>query len=227
MLTSTLLAVATAAFALSAPSGGKGAFLLCYDDYGYGGDGLISVGNFNEKAAKAAVTLKEICYRNLYADVQDFAVKSNKEVLTKDSKNLDVFLRDGLKKDVNDQEFYYEEFCYKQFGVKEHNSKVSADSVLVGLKERDLGGLGGGLGSYGGLGGNGFDSYGGGLGGNGFDSLSFNRGGFLGGYNDFDDGLGGLGYGSLGGLGGGIGGVGVGSSSFSGVGGGLGGIYKA
>ncbi|GJN88154.1 hypothetical protein Rhopal_001111-T1 [Rhodotorula paludigena] len=162
MLTSTLLAVASAAFALSAPSGGKG-----YDDYGYGGDGLISVGNFNEKAAKAAVTLKEICYRNLYADVQDFAVKSNKEVLIKDSKNLDVFLRDGLKKDVNDQEFYYEEFCYKQFGVKEHNSKVSADSVLVGLKERDLGGLDGGLGSYGGVGvgSSSFSGVGGGLGG--------------------------------------------------------------
>ncbi|GAA6009982.1 uncharacterized protein JCM10292_000739 [Rhodotorula paludigena] len=225
MLTSTVLAVVSAAFALSAPSGGKG-----YDDYSYSNDDLISVGNFNENAAKAAVTLKEICYRNLYADVQEFAVKSNKGVLIKDSKNLDVFLRDGLKKDVNDQEFYYEEFCYKQFGVKEHNSKVSVDSILVGLKERDLGGLAGGLGSYGGIGG-GFDSYGGGLGGNGFDSLSFNRGGFLGGYNDFDDGLGGLGYGSLGGIGGGfdggIGGVGVGSSSFSGVGGGLGGIYKA
>ncbi|BGP45593.1 hypothetical protein JCM10450v2_001412 [Rhodotorula kratochvilovae] len=208
MLSTTLLALAGAALAVSAlPSGGGKGGYGGYDDYGLG-DSLVSASNFNEKEAEESVSLKELCYRNLYADAEAFDLRTDKEVAIKDSKGADVFLFAAVKKDINDVEFYYEEFCYKQTRVKEHNSKVSANSVVVGLKER---GLDIGFGGFG-LGGLRVDG-GKGLGGEygGFDSSSFLDGAWgdssflLGG----GGGLGG-GYGGIGGIGGGYGGVGGG-----------------
>ncbi|BGP45580.1 hypothetical protein JCM10450v2_001399 [Rhodotorula kratochvilovae] len=206
MLSTTLLALAGAALTVSAlPSGGGKGGYGGYDDHSLG-DSLVSASNFNEKEAEESVSLKELCYRNLYADAEAFDLRTDKEVAIKDSKGADVFLFAAVKKDINDVEFYYEEFCYKQTRVKEHNSKVSANSVVVGLKERgldigiDLGGLGGGLGVDGGKG----------LGGEygGFDSGSFLDGGW-GDSSFLLGGGGGLG-GGYGGIGGGYGGVGSG-----------------
>ncbi|GAA6048178.1 hypothetical protein JCM3770_003698 [Rhodotorula araucariae] len=224
MLSTTLLTLAGAALSVSAlPSGGggKGGF-GGYGDHGLG-DTLISASNFNEKEAEEKVAFKELCYRNLYADVEAFDLRTDKEVAIKDAKGTDVFLFANLKKDIHDQEFYYEEFCYKQVSIKEHNSKVNADSVLVGLGKRSLGngfdsGFDSGIGGHGGLGGFGGE-YG------GFDCDSF-----LDGWGDKDSLLGGGGKGGFGGVGGvgGIGGIGGGfdgglgygsGSSFGGYGG--------
>ncbi|TNY18697.1 hypothetical protein DMC30DRAFT_409291, partial [Rhodotorula diobovata] len=127
MLSQTLLALAGAAIGVAAlPSGGKGGYGGGHGDYGLG-DSLIAETDFTQKDARESVSYKEICYRNLYADVAG---------------NSDVFLFAAVKKDYQDKEFYYEEFCYKQTHKKEHNSKVNAESVVVGLKEKRDGGLG-------------------------------------------------------------------------------------
>ena len=44
--------------------------------------------------------------------------------------NSDVFLFANLKKDYQDKEYYYEEFCYKQMHQKEHNSKGASLSLI-------------------------------------------------------------------------------------------------
>ncbi|GAA5918695.1 hypothetical protein JCM8208_000677 [Rhodotorula glutinis] len=228
MLTKTLLALTIAGTALNVaalPSGGgKGGYGGGYDDYGLG-DGLISASDYSQKNAEESLSYKELCYRNLYADVEAFKLRTDKEVAIKDAGNSDVFLFANLKKDYQDKEYYYEEFCYKQMHQKEHNSKVSADSVLVGLKEKRDGGIGNGIGGGGlgggfglggglvGISGGGLDGIsGGGLNGiGGFDGAgSLDSANFLdGGFGDYDQGLGGsFGGSSLGtsSLGGGIGG---------------------
>ncbi|BGP22382.1 hypothetical protein Rt10032_c07g3152 [Rhodotorula toruloides] len=118
---------------------------------GYGPHGLELNAGENEHAASAyeEVALKEICYRNLYADVAAFTVKYQKEVLVADKADGKVYLADGTRKDENNVEFYYEEFCYKQYKLKDHEadySKVSGISIgkrslIDTLGFKGLGGL--------------------------------------------------------------------------------------
>ncbi|KPV77239.1 uncharacterized protein RHOBADRAFT_52176 [Rhodotorula graminis WP1] len=236
MLTKTLIALTIAGTALNVaalPSGGgKGGYGGGYDDYGLG-DGIISASDYSQKNAEESLSYREICYRNLYADVEAFKLRTDKEVAIKDAGNADVFLFANFKKDYQDKEFYYEEFCYKQTHKKEHNSKVSADSVLVGLKEKRDGGigngLGGGLGLGGGIGlGGGLDGIsGGGLNGiGGFDGAgSLDSASFLdGGFGDYDNGLGG-GFGGSSSLGGGGFSGGFDGGIGGGIGGGVGGSF--
>ncbi|PRQ70081.1 hypothetical protein AAT19DRAFT_11734 [Rhodotorula toruloides] len=106
MLSKTLLAIsALSAVALAAPEPGVGV-------------NVVKQANYNEAEKAAKISLKEICYRNLYADVAKYKVKYAKEVLAKDAAGKAVFLFDGIKKDINNREFYYEEFCYKQFNIR-------------------------------------------------------------------------------------------------------------
>ncbi|GAA5979842.1 hypothetical protein JCM10908_003064 [Rhodotorula pacifica] len=207
MIVSTLLLPLLAVLASAAPTPGAGVDVVKQSQY-----------KNAELAAK--ISLKEICYRNLYADVSKYKVKYQKEVLAKDAKGQNVFLFDGIKKDVNDKEFYYEEFCYKQFNVKQHNeNEQKANTAVLGggsgyggknYVKRDLGGglaysgLDGGIGGL--HGGIGVGRLGGGIGGglrNGFkkgglDDDCIDRDNFLTGYSP-------LGHDGLG-LGGGLGG---------------------
>ncbi|GAA5993792.1 hypothetical protein JCM10908_000749, partial [Rhodotorula pacifica] len=113
-----------------------------YGDYGYGGKtGAVTVGVENKKEANLGISLKEVCYRNLYADAKAFKVKYAKEVAVTDVKHANVFLFDGKLLNENSQEFYYEEFCYKQFKVKQHNADVKKESLGV-IARRQLGGVG-------------------------------------------------------------------------------------
>lgn len=77
-----------------------------------------------------------------------FKVKYNKEVAVTDVRHANVFLFDGKMLDENSQEFYFEEFCYKQFKFKEHNADVKKESLGV-VARRQLGGVGGGIGGVG------------------------------------------------------------------------------
>lgn len=107
-----------------------------------------------------------------------FKVKYNKEVAVQDVKHANVFLFDGKLLDENSQEFYYEEFCYKQFKVKEHHSDVKKESLGV-VARRQLGGIGGvSSGSFEGVG------VGSGIGAGG----AFDSGSFLSGYDGLDGG---------------------------------------
>ncbi|EMS22027.1 uncharacterized protein RHTO_01242 [Rhodotorula toruloides NP11] len=131
MLSKTLLAIsALSAVALAAPSPGVGV-------------DVVKQANYNEAEKAAKISLKEICYRNLYADVSKYKVKYAKEVLAKDAAGKAVFLFDGIKKDINNREFYYEEFCYKQFNVAEHNADVDKHNTAVVGAAAGLGGKGG------------------------------------------------------------------------------------
>ncbi|BGO97305.1 hypothetical protein RTBOTA2_001933 [Rhodotorula toruloides] len=106
---------------------------------GYGPHGLELSAGENEHAASAyeEVALKEICYRNLYADVAAFTVKYQKEVLVADKADGKVYLADGTRKDENNVEFYYEEFCYKQYKVDQHDADYSKVSgITIGRKKR-------------------------------------------------------------------------------------------
>ncbi|TKA53459.1 hypothetical protein B0A53_04453 [Rhodotorula sp. CCFEE 5036] len=111
--------------------------------YGYGGPGAVTVSAEKKKKANLAVSLKEVCYRNLYANAKAFKVKYNKEVAVTDVKHANVFLFDGKMLDENSQEFYFEEFCYKQFKFKEHNADVKKESLGVVARRQLGGGIGG------------------------------------------------------------------------------------
>ncbi|GAA5859588.1 hypothetical protein JCM9279_002247, partial [Rhodotorula babjevae] len=145
--------------------------------YGGGGTDVVKDSDLKKAEHAARVQYKELCYRNLYADVAKHKVRFNKETLVQDDKGKDVFLFDGIKKDSNDKEFYYEEFCYKQFNLKQHDSDVKKQNTAVidggkgghykrGFNDKDglfsLGdwgnGFDGGIGGYGG--GYGNDDYG-------------------------------------------------------------------
>lgn len=52
--------------------------------------------------------------------------------------------------DENSQEFYFEEFCYKQFKFKEHNADVKKESLgVVGRRQLGIGAGGVGVGGVG------------------------------------------------------------------------------
>lgn len=54
------------------------------------------------------------------------------------ARGQNVFLFDGIKKDVNDKEFYYEEFCYKQFNVKQHTENGELPALSPNLASVSL-----------------------------------------------------------------------------------------
>ncbi|BGO98192.1 hypothetical protein NBRC10513v2_001285 [Rhodotorula toruloides] len=192
MLSKTLLAIsALSAVALAAPEPGVGV-------------NVVKQANYNEAEKAAKISLKEICYRNLYADVAKYKVKYAKEVLAKDAAGKAVFLFDGIKKDINNREFYYEEFCYKQFNIAEHNADVAKHNTAV-------------VGGAAGLGGKGVYKRSNVIG------SSFDPEGFSSGFGSLEGSYGGAGLG-YGGVGSGIGYGGVGSGV--GYGGGYGGIGK-
>ncbi|GAA5957207.1 hypothetical protein JCM10213_009160 [Rhodosporidiobolus nylandii] len=130
-------------------------------DYGFKKDGGVDVDVRNKAAKKEKelkVSLKEVCYRDLYANVEEFKKKTAKEVKIRDDYGKDVFIFDGFKKDENDVESYYREFCYKDFKFKKHNKEAEKKKVIdIDNKgkfyKRSLG-VDGGLG-YGG----GFDDF--------------------------------------------------------------------
>ncbi|GAA5873583.1 hypothetical protein JCM3774_000057 [Rhodotorula dairenensis] len=247
----SLLTLATLVASVFA-DGGYGGGLGKGGGYGYGGLGAVTVAAENKKEANLGVSLKEVCYRNLYADAKAFKVKYNKEVAVTDVKHANVFLFDGKMLDENSQEFYFEEFCYKQFKVKEHNADVKKESLGV-IARRQLGGVGvGGVGSVDGIGGVGVGA--GSIGGVGVGAGSvseagsvgafdggvgaFDSGSFLSGYSGLDGGISGKGFDAKDvGLGDGIGGFdGIGKGGLGGFGDvgslgkgdiGVGGILKA
>jgi hypothetical protein len=65
-------------------------------------------------------------------------VRYAKEVALQDKKHANVFLADGIKKDVNSQAFYFEEFCYKAYRAKETTGTTKA--THIGLVARQIGG---------------------------------------------------------------------------------------
>ncbi|GAA6048188.1 hypothetical protein JCM3770_003702 [Rhodotorula araucariae] len=97
-------------------------------------DGRLALTNNKvEQEAYSDLELKEVCYRNLYADLDDFDVKHSIETVVSDKKGQTVFLSDGIKRDFKDKEYYYEEFCYKKFKGREHDEDVEhAHGLLVG-----------------------------------------------------------------------------------------------
>lgn len=161
---------------------------------------LSSVDSFSKHELDSEITLKECCYRNLYADVgasssspspglprarvltlarpprpslpiDYFKVKNAQEVLLSDSKASlpptemeeaapadtrplppppppsaatggQVFLSDGLKKDYQDKEYYYEEFCYKQYKAREHSNDGASRPLPSSLQRSLLRSLG-------------------------------------------------------------------------------------
>ncbi|BGP37484.1 hypothetical protein JCM10450v2_001390 [Rhodotorula kratochvilovae] len=66
------------------------------------------------------------------------------ETLVTDKEGSTVFLSDGIKRDFEDVEFYYEEWCYKQVKAREHDKDVQrTHGLLVGRDYGSLLGLGG------------------------------------------------------------------------------------
>ncbi|GAA5872465.1 hypothetical protein JCM8547_006923, partial [Rhodosporidiobolus lusitaniae] len=114
MLTKTLFLSLLATAALARPGG---------EDYGKDKDGKDIF--INAEASKSdkevEVSFKEVCYRNLYADIEKFKKATEKEIKISDEYGKDVFFFDSFKKDENDVEFYYREFCYKDFSFDKHD----------------------------------------------------------------------------------------------------------
>ncbi|GAA6021877.1 hypothetical protein JCM10207_004528 [Rhodosporidiobolus poonsookiae] len=100
-----------------------------HNDKGKGTDVLIKAEEDKHEKEKK-VSLKEVCYRDLYANVEEFKKEFEKEVKINDDKGKDVFIFDGFKKDENDVEFYFREFCYKEVNVKAHEENVDKDQIL-------------------------------------------------------------------------------------------------
>ncbi|GAA5979584.1 hypothetical protein JCM10908_002974 [Rhodotorula pacifica] len=143
-----------------------------------GHDGSISSINAHHKIKDyGEVSLKEICYRNLYADLAAFKVKNTKEALITDSKHQTVFVSQGTLRDENNVELLYEEYCYKQYKVNSHNSDVDAVSGIQVGKRDLISTLG--LSSLDGLGGFSPSGANGGQKGNSDPSSLFSKGSFL------------------------------------------------
>ncbi|GAA5849957.1 hypothetical protein JCM9279_002473 [Rhodotorula babjevae] len=89
----------------------------------------------SKKEDVSDISLKEICYRNLYADVDAFTIKHTTEALISDTHGKTVFLSDGRKKAYDDVEYYYEEFCYKKVKARLRSNDVAKHSgLLVGRR---------------------------------------------------------------------------------------------
>ncbi|BGP45574.1 hypothetical protein JCM10450v2_001393 [Rhodotorula kratochvilovae] len=103
-------------------------------DISRGKDGGLAVTNNKAEHVEVSdLVLKEVCYRNLYADVDDFETKHSVETLVSDASGKQVFLSDGIKRDFEDTEYYFEEWCYKFTKGREHNKDVVASKgILVG-----------------------------------------------------------------------------------------------
>ncbi|GAA5846440.1 hypothetical protein JCM11251_002446 [Rhodosporidiobolus azoricus] len=87
---------------------------------------------FTEKEHQKEVSIKEVCYLELFLDIEKRKIEFEKEVLIKDEYGKDVFLRDGFKKDEKNVEFYFKEFCYKDFHFSEHKEETNrADLVQL------------------------------------------------------------------------------------------------
>ncbi|GAA5863912.1 hypothetical protein JCM8547_005278 [Rhodosporidiobolus lusitaniae] len=121
------------------------------DDYGKSKDDGKDIFVNNEASTsdnQEEVSYKEVCYRNLYADVDKFKQETEKEVKVSDEYGKDVFFFDSFKKDENDVEFYYREYCYKDFSFEKHDDDESRQTVLDVSKRSfdDASTLGTGLG---------------------------------------------------------------------------------
>ncbi|GAA5876834.1 hypothetical protein JCM3774_000785 [Rhodotorula dairenensis] len=103
-----------------------------------GPDGQISAVNAHSKLREyGQADLKEMCFRNLYADLAAFKIKHSQEVLISDSKGGTAFLSQGVLRTEDDVEMLYEEWCYKKYKIDQHKSDVQALSgIQVG--KRDL-----------------------------------------------------------------------------------------
>ncbi|GAA6045179.1 hypothetical protein JCM8097_005089, partial [Rhodosporidiobolus ruineniae] len=123
MLAPTLLSILALGSAVFAAPG---------EDYGKkdGGKDIFINAEASKKDKELKVSFKEICYRNLYANVEEFKKETEKEILIKDNKGKDVFIFDGFRKDENDVEFYFREFCYKDFNFKKHDEKVDETKIV-------------------------------------------------------------------------------------------------
>lgn len=131
---------------------------------GPGKDGSISaINGFDKDQKYSDVALKEVCYRNLYADLgklpsrstsarpcprltpsapapspDAFEVKETKEVVVQDSRKATVFMSQGVLRNEEDVALLYEEFCYKQYRLKEHSmdGELLISRQLQGAQER-------------------------------------------------------------------------------------------
>ncbi|GAA5908322.1 hypothetical protein JCM8208_000377 [Rhodotorula glutinis] len=126
MLASTLT-LATLAFSGSA---------LASIGYNKETGGLSAIDSSSKHELDSEIEYKEVCYRNLYADLEYFKVHNSKELLTSDTKGAQVFLSDGLKKAYDDVEYYFEEYCYKQYKERSHENNVDkAHGITVGKRD--------------------------------------------------------------------------------------------
>ncbi|BGP18888.1 hypothetical protein JCM10213_003013 [Rhodosporidiobolus nylandii] len=136
MLTASILTLATlASLAVASPLPGGG------------GEPDISVGSkLAEKQHSKKVSLKEVCYLELFADVENHKVLFEKEIKIQDDYGKDVYVNDGYKKDENNVLFYFKEFCYKDFNFAEHNEEtvkksgasISADELKKLINNKDV-----------------------------------------------------------------------------------------
>ncbi|GAA5863999.1 hypothetical protein JCM8547_005304 [Rhodosporidiobolus lusitaniae] len=103
------------------------------EDYGRSDDSGKDIFLNNEASTsdnQEEVSYKEVCYRNLYADIEKFKKETEKEIKISDDDGKDVFFFDSFKKDEDDVEFYYREFCYKDFSFDKHDDDESRQTVL-------------------------------------------------------------------------------------------------
>ncbi|GAA5867415.1 hypothetical protein JCM3774_002896 [Rhodotorula dairenensis] len=76
----------------------------------------------------------EVCYVDLYAAKERHTLQYSKELVAKDASAHNIYISDGYKKDVDGNDFYYLEYCYRSGGVKGEtrtNRKTSADALEV------------------------------------------------------------------------------------------------
>ncbi|GAA6003357.1 hypothetical protein JCM10207_000292 [Rhodosporidiobolus poonsookiae] len=91
---------------------------------------------FESKHSKE-VKLKEVCYLELFADVENFKEEFDNTIVIQDEYGKDVFVNDGFRKDESNKEFYPKEFCYRDFHLKEH-TETTKSAVNVQLSNAEL-----------------------------------------------------------------------------------------
>ncbi|GAA5990609.1 hypothetical protein JCM10908_003151 [Rhodotorula pacifica] len=95
---------------------------------GANGDGIIASSSIDEQAKDQDLSLKEVCYMELYKEEDYGSLKYTKEILVQDKQSRNVYVSDGYKESNDGATYIYRSFCYKQFHYSEHTQKTFGDS---------------------------------------------------------------------------------------------------
>ncbi|POY76075.1 hypothetical protein BMF94_0798 [Rhodotorula taiwanensis] len=104
-----------------------------------GGNGIIASTSIDEQAKAQDLSLKEVCYLELYKEEDYGSLEYSKEVLVQDKQSRNVYVSDGYKESTDGATYVYRSFCYKQYHYSEHTQTTFGDSGAGAIVDGGIG----------------------------------------------------------------------------------------